>query len=133
MRVNSSGDMLGLIAELNSRRIAMITGKMAKRQGGQLQLPKKTLNLLQTARRLHHRYSAGDYRHDVAEQDKIRDLCQWLVQQHDILEGRVETAKMIPWDAPGLQSKEPPADGTYVQLMMAIHGGEIDDSLNTEE
>ena len=60
MRVNSSGDMLGLIAELNSRRIAMITGKMAKRQGGQLQLPKKTLNLLQTARRLHHRYSAGE-------------------------------------------------------------------------
>lgn len=126
-RVYSSGDMLGLIAELNSRRIAMVTGKMAKRAGGRLDLHKRTLELLATARRMHHRYMAGDYRHEPTEQDKIRDLCQWLVQQHDQLQGGgADEPKIIPWDAPALQAKEPPPPHTYEQLIDAIFSGVID-------
>jgi len=126
-RVFSSGDMLGLIAELNSRRIAMVTGKMAKQSGGRLDLHKRTLELLATARRMHHRYMAGDYRHDQTEQDKIRDLCQWLVQQHDQLQGTAgDEPKILPWDAPALQAKAAPPKGTYQQLIDAIFSGVID-------
>jgi hypothetical protein len=127
MRVNSSGDMLGLVAELNTRRIAMITGKMAKRAGGRLDLPKRTIDLLSTARRLHHRYMQGDYRHDVAETDRLRDLCQWLVSQHKQLEGRPEDGSPIAWNAPALSQKDPLPPESYRQLVGAIHDGQIDD------
>ena len=127
MRVNSSGDMLGLVAELNTRRIAMISGKMAKRAGGRLDLARQTLELLGTARRLHHRYMHGDYRHEIAEAERLRDLCQWLVAQHNILEGRPEETTKIAWNAAALSQKTPlPAD-SYKQLVVAIHDGTVDD------
>jgi len=128
MRLESSGDMLGLVAELNCRRIAMITGKMAKRQGGKLDLHKRILQLLTTARRIHHRYTAGDYRHEQAEADELRDLCQWLVQQHNALEGRADSeAAHLEWNNAALSVKEPLARGVYEQLILSIHEGDIDD------
>lgn len=128
-RVYSSGDMLGLVAELNCRRIAMVTGKMAQRQGGKLTFHKRVLDLMGTARRLHHRYSQGDYRHDQTEQDKIRDLCQWLVQQHAELQGQKADEKVIPWDGPALQAKQPPPADTYSQMILAVHSGQLDGDL----
>lgn len=124
----SSGDMLGLIAELNTRRIAMVTGKMAKQGGGKFSAPQRVLDLLTTARRLHHRFMSGDYRHEPAEQDKIRDLCQWLVEQHDRLQGNAPEGgpRIIPWDAPALHGKQPQPKGTYQSLIGAVLSGEID-------
>lgn len=127
MRVNSSGDMLALVAELNCRRIAMITTKLAKRGGGQLTLPKRTMELLTTARRLHHRFSAGDYHHDVAEQDRLRDLCQWLVQQHNVLQGKGEETARFAWDAQALQAKTEMPPRAYQEIMTALGEGVIDD------
>ena len=127
MRVNSSGDMLGLVAELNCRRIAMITGKMAAKAGGRLQLPKRTMHLLATARRLHHRFARGDYHHEQSEQDQLRDLCQWLGQQHNLLSGRGEETSRIAWDAQALQTKTELPATAYADIMAALGEGTIDD------
>lgn len=131
MFVTSSGDMLALIAELNGRRIARVTGQMAKRSGGRLDLPQRVIEMLQTARRIHHRFAAGDYRHELSEQDRIRDLCQWLVEQHNLLQGRTSTDKgatRMSWDGAALQAKTPVAPGAYLELIDSIHDGRIDGS-----
>lgn len=126
--------MLALVAELNTRRIAMVCGALAKRQGGNLILPRRVLELLTTARRLHHRYMAGHYHHEDNEADRIRDLCQWLVIEHRQLQGRAPTtAEPFSWDATALTTKaEVPVD-TYRELIVGVHDGTIDSLIHSED
>jgi hypothetical protein len=119
--------MLGLIAELNYRRIARITGQMAKQGGGRLNLPKRVLEQLTTARRLHHRYVRGDYRHDDTEQGRIRDLCLWLLEQHRAMQGRPADATGFEWDGTKLHGRRPTPPGTSPQVVRAITDGALDD------
>lgn len=74
--------MLALVAELNSRRIAMVGGRRVKRLGGLRMLSDKALVLLKTARTLHQRFMFGDYRHSDQEQGRIVELCNLLLQWH---------------------------------------------------
>lgn len=128
MRVNSSYDMLGLVAELNARRIPMIMGKMAQKAGGRLNLSKRELEWLQIARMLHHRYTIGDRRHDPNEAAKLHDLCQWLVDQHRLMQGR-DAGEPITWDAGALEARNEtttPAKGDYAKMIDRVHAGEFD-------
>jgi len=123
----SSPDMLGLIAELNARRVALVLGRYARRSGGQLDLAPKTLDMLMVARRLHHRYRNGDYRHSPNELGKIKDLCGWLVQRHrDLSANPPDTPVGQWWDAKKMTSKTPPAAGTYPGIIQAIAEGLLD-------
>jgi len=131
-RVYSSHDMLGIVAELNARRIPMIMGKMSQRAGGTLALSQGEIGWLQLARQLHHRYRLGDYRHDPNEAARIRDLCQWLVDSHRRFNHQ-ETGVAIPWNADALESKTEtgrPKRGDYAQLIDKVHTGELDGAVS---
>jgi len=124
--VVSSTDMLALVAELNTRRISMILGREARRNGGELRLSPRNIALLTIARRLHHRFHNGDYRHHPDEAGKLRDLCDWLVARHRVNEGATPNGGNLQWDATKLTAKEPPAAGTYPGLILAIRRGQFD-------
>lgn len=81
--VKSSPDMMGIIGELNYRRLPRVAGKRAKLRGGQLKLSADQLSALQTVRRLHHRFASGDFRHDTdSEEGQVLHVMNMLVQWH---------------------------------------------------
>ena len=118
-RVPSSQDMLGMVAELNVRRIAMVMNQRYKRLGGMLVLTEKQSNLLLTARKLHHRYLQDHYQHDESEQCAIRDLAYWLIEEHKLNVG-IKEPTSFEYDMRKQVAKEPPARGTYRVLLERV-------------
>jgi len=127
MRVKSSHDMLGIVAELNFRRIPKVLGRTSKLAGGHLQLTPQQLGWLHTARALHHRYSLGDLRHEPSEADAIRDLCAWLVSEHRRHQG-TDDNRPIDWDHAGLvaTANTNPQPKAYGEIVGKIRGGDFD-------
>lgn len=124
--VFSSADMLAVVAELNVRRITMVLGRELRKTGGRLDLSPSTILWLQNARRLHHRYTAGDYRHEPDEAGRVRDLCHWLVSRHRAANGNTNDAGGMEWDATRMAATEPPGGGTYLGIVLAIRSGQLD-------
>jgi len=111
-RVPSSQDMLGMVAELNVRRIAMVMNQRYKRLGGVLMLTERQSALLLTARKLHHRYLQDHYQHDESEQCAIRDLAYWLIEEHKLNIGNKEPTT-FEFDMRRQVAKQQPAAGSY--------------------
>lgn len=124
--VISSSDMLALVAELNVRRITMVLGRELRKTGGRLDLSPVTVGWLQTARRLHHRYDRGDYRHEQDEAGRLRDLCCWLIARHRAANGAGNDPGSLEWDATRLTATVPPGAGTYRGIVAAIRAGQLD-------
>lgn len=85
--VYSSPDMLALVAEMYSRRLAMVAGKAAKRQRMTMPqfldvAPKYVKEGIKTVAAIHRRYSRGDYRHEDNELLRIEMLANWLIELH---------------------------------------------------
>ena len=81
----SSNEMLGVVAEINCRRIAKVYGKAARlaiENGDQFNAGPKETALLINARRLHNRYEKGEYTHTEIELGQIVELMNILVQRH---------------------------------------------------
>lgn len=116
----SSPDMLGLVAELNVRRIPMIYGTAAKRNP-EINLSEWELVRLKLARRLHHRFTAGDFRHTDQEQGQILELCGTLVEKYNEL----HNLENRPWqiDTAKLQSKTTTPEGTYERCVQGVMSG----------
>ena len=116
-RVPSSHDMLGIVAELNARRIAMVMGRRQRRQGGLLLLTDAQSKLLLTARKLHQRYLQDHYQHDETELSAIRDLAYWLLEEHRLNEN-IKNPTPFTFDI--RSAKEPPTPGTYRVYLRTI-------------
>lgn len=79
--------MLGLIAEMHSRRIAKVAGTQAKRLRMTLPqfldtAPKYVKEGIKTVALIHQRYMRGDYRHHDNELLRIETLANWLIELH---------------------------------------------------
>lgn len=120
-----SGDMLALIAEVATRRVAMVCGKMAGKNGGELRLDDREAEELKWMRRLHHRMMRGDYRMDENEWHRLRDLCNWLARRHAENYSQPEPG-VITWSETALWATEPPEPGTYQDLVGCIATGQLD-------
>jgi len=106
--VNSSYDMLSLVAELNERRIRTVCGKLVKRRGGVLGLSQTTINQLKLARKLHRRYRGGKYQHSESEVRMLKDLMDWLVATH--AENNGQTPREYPFNPKSLEGGKLPGD-----------------------
>ena len=81
----SSNEMLGVVAEINCRRIAKVYGKavrLSAEQGEEFTAGPKETALLMNARTLHNRYEKGEYHHTEIELGQIVELMNILVQRH---------------------------------------------------
>jgi hypothetical protein len=116
----SSPDMLGLLAELNVRRIPMVFGT-EQRKKREIVLGERELALLKLARRLHHRFRAGDYRHTDQEEGRILELCEILVRRYNQLHNLTDR----PWqiDRSRLTSKKDTPEGTYEKCISGVMSG----------
>lgn len=124
--VISSSDMLALVAELNVRRITMVLGRELRKTAGRLDISPAAVQWLQTARRLHHRYDRGDYRHEPDEAGRVRDLCCWLIARHRANNGATNDPGRMEWDEQRLTATTPPGAGTYRGIVAAIRAGNLD-------
>lgn len=120
-----TGDTLALIVEISQRRIALVCGQMAKRNGGDLELAESEVHELKWVRMLHHRMMRGDYRLELNEWERLRDLANWLIRKHAEINGHPEP-KPFQYDANGLWQSEPLPAGTYQKLSEALVAGEFD-------
>lgn len=122
--VYSSADMLGLIAEVFTRRAAMVCGKVAKTQGLTLKqfldtAPKRAQEGLKLVGQLHHRYLKGHYQHDEKELLRIESYCNWLVEIAHESVGQV--GRPIQFQVAAMSSKEPCKPKTYIECIAKVH------------
>lgn len=116
----SSLDMLALVGELNTRRIAKIGGILTARNGGiQPQLPRQLTKDLKTCRRLHYRYAVGNYTHSDQEEAAVLRAADWCVQ----LWAELHNQPQRQWDmSPAkLRTSEPPPPQSYIRAIEAAH------------
>lgn len=120
--------MLALVAELNMRRIGMVLGRRAKRLGAEAVggIPADRLRQLVAVRRLHIRYSDGIYKHAPNELAIVKDVCQWLVDEHAANQGN--SPKTLTFDDSSLirKSRTPLASDRYIAIVQAIASGQLD-------
>jgi hypothetical protein len=122
--VLSSSELMGLVAELNLRRIPMVGGERVKKAGGEPAFRPDEVEMLKTARRLHQRYVAGKYEHEVHEARQIVDLCYRMIDWHNRNKGLSER-KMPEIVVQPLSTTTPCAPGTYAVVCHTISNGEL--------
>jgi hypothetical protein len=122
--VNSSKAMLAVVAYLNEQQISQTLGKLARNIGKLPRLTKDQVKLLTTARRLHQRYSSGDYRHDPGEASSILALMEWLVVQH--AENEHQHPRTFEFTAQMHSQRLLPV-GEYDNCITKVHSGVYDD------
>jgi hypothetical protein len=106
MEYYSSPDMLGLIAELNGRRIPMVLGKRVQRQGGVMGLTPNQEKKLVAVREIHNRFMQGKYRHTEREEGIVKWCCDFLVEQHATNNNQPSNAGKFSWDAQKLRQTD---------------------------
>jgi hypothetical protein len=102
MMLNSSADLLGLVAEIYTRRTPMVVKKVKRATGGApVLMPQGALNGLKDAKRMHERYSRGDFRHHEHEVGNLEYLGMWLIDVAQRMSGnpvrpwRIDRAAMV--------------------------------------
>lgn len=121
----SSPDMLGLVAEIQTRMERTLSAR-ARRKGGTLELTERQQALLVTARTVHHRFLQGDYRHGDNEEGLLLELAAWLIAEHAANLGRGAAPKTFEIDRDGLSVKsddEMPRRGMYQQATLRSASG----------
>lgn len=122
--VYSSPDMLALIAEVFTRRAAMVCGKVAKTQGLTLKqfldtAPERAKEGLKLVGKLHHRYLKGDYRHEEKELLRIESYCNWLVEIAHESVGQV--GRPIMFQSSAMSQTERCRPKMYIECIAKVH------------
>lgn len=124
MAVNSSRDMIRLVADLNARRIPRLVRLLEQRAGGPPRFTRRQRDRLRLARQLHHRYfqtdppddaMIADRRHDPSEAEQLKRLAEWVVSTHRRLTGSSDE-RPINWPSRRLAARAPterPAPAEY--------------------
>lgn len=113
-----------MIAEVFTRRAAMVCGKVAKTQGLTLKqfldtAPERRKEELKLIGAMHMRYMKGDYRHEEKELLRIESYCNWLVEISHEAVG--QTGRPIMFDAAAMSQTERCPPKTYIQLIAKVH------------
>ena len=119
MMLNSSHDMLGMVAEIYNRRTPMVVHKIKKALGGApVTMPDGAKQGLIVARRLHQRYERGDYRHTEDEVGKIEYLGMWLIDVAQRMSGH----PVRPWhiDRALMVAKFPLEQDAYAKCLFGV-------------
>jgi hypothetical protein len=119
MSYNSSEDMLGLIAELNCRRIPKVTGTMMKRAGGRINLSPNVQKSLIRVRTLHKQFEKGEYQHTDSDESMTKACMDWLVAAWAETQNQTLNAK-YDWNPQKLRRKEPLPRGSYEEAIVAL-------------
>lgn len=120
----SSPDLLAMVAEIYTRRAAMVCGKVAKSQGLTLKqfldtAPEQRKQQLKLIGEMHHRYMKGKYQHEEKELLQIESYCNWLVTIEHERVGQV--GRPIMFDARLMQQTERCSKRMYIKLIAKIH------------
>lgn len=115
--LNSSHDMLGLVGELNARRIPRVYGT-AHQRSGHIRLSDNEVELLKTARRLHARYSRGDYRHSEYEVGQLAELMNILINRHADNHGGI--VRPIDFNIDDMESPARLPKGSYEEVTRIV-------------
>ena len=121
-------DAMALVAEVATRRIVLVCGKMAARNGGRLELMPQEVEDLKRVRTVHSRMVRGDYRIDENEWARLIAVCQWLVRRHNENNNLPDREEFSPATSEW-QSKTPAPFGSYGDLVNAIAVGAIDGAM----
>ena len=125
----SSNDMLAFVAYLNHNKIEDVYGQLFRKHStkgpGQIDVtlvPVHERELLKVARRLHNRYTRGEYVHTEAELGSILELGQILVKRHAEMNGfEVRSPALNPEN---MRAKTMPPVGTYEAAEKLVITGE---------
>lgn len=120
-----SHDFLALVAELNVRRLRMVVGAMFKHYGGPPPIPRPIVNRMILARELHRRFRNGKHEATPREWAEIKDLCNWLVRQHDVCRGKTPRTEEVDMPDSTAFSSISMGNGAYQALCKAVHDGKI--------
>lgn len=113
---HSSVEMLGIVAELNVRRIPMVMGARVKRLGGVATLrPDEEQNLVKV-REIHQRYMQGRYQHTDRELKQVKAVCDFLVIEHATCNNQ-DPRLDYGWDEGRMTSREPLCAGPKQQYI----------------
>lgn len=116
MNYYSSEDMLGLVAEINEKRLPRITGDLIKRAGGVNPLNPREVELLKSVRHLHHRFAAGELTHSDNDESRVKQCMDWLISKHAELKS--QPARLdYEWDPRRLRRSEPLVKTFYAQAL----------------
>lgn len=118
--VPSSDDMLAFVAELNGRRIDMVLNSRKQRLGGLDLFNERQVDLLATARKLHLRYSLGNYQHSETEVVAVNELGHWLLEEHAMNEGLPRVGTFPPLTDRSASRRCPLPAGRYEQYLWKV-------------
>ncbi len=120
-----SHDFLALVAELNMRRLRMVVGAMFNHHGGPPPIPHPVVTRMILARELHRRFWNGNQEATMREWAEIKDLCNWLVRQHDVCRGKTPRTEEVDMPDSTAFSSIPVKNGAYRAFCRAVHDGKI--------
>lgn len=107
MNYYSSRDMLGLVAEINCRRMPKVMGTKMKRSGvATAVMNPRDKELMMHARQMHNKFLRGNYRHTENDEAKLKNLMDLLVVTWADLQGH-EPRMDYAWDCKTLRQPKP--------------------------
>ena len=126
-QLNASADLLVFTLRINAQ-IEKVLGKRAQRTGGVIALDKPRQRSLMLAREIYHRFRNDQYWATSAEWARLKELFDWLHEQHRLNQGRTPKAQPAAWNDDLMFASKPLPAGTFEALAGAFMRGELDDA-----
>lgn len=123
----ASDDCLGLVAELNCRRIDMVLS-LRMRINETLHVPPLIMRHLLAVRKLHHRFKQGDLRVNEVELGHVKELAEWLLEQYAECRNQTVRQDAFQWHAAAMISTIPLPVDRYGDICHAVTTGKFDSS-----
>jgi hypothetical protein len=124
-QLNASPDFLLFVIRINTKLETVIARALARTGGMQFWGQKQT-RLMLLARDLVKRFAQDNYTATIAEWGAMKELFDWLAEQHALNENM--PAKPVTWNDDGMFQGKHLKRGTYEALCIAFARGELDDA-----
>ena len=124
-QLNASPDFLLFVIRINTKLVTVLN-KSLRRTGGSQFWGQKQTRLMLLARDLVSRFTQDNYTATIAEWGAMKELFDWLAEQHALNENM--PSKPVTWNDDGMFQGKHLKRGTYEALCLAFARGELDDA-----
>jgi len=125
-QLNASPDLLVFVIKIN-HKLHDVMDRALKRTGGMQCWNKTQTRLMMLAREMNLRFSGDQYFATVAEWGALKELFNWLAEQHALNNGKTPGAP-VEWRDDGMFQGRALKPGTYRALCEAYARGDLDNA-----
>jgi len=126
-QLNASIELVVTVLRLNTR-MKMILGDRMKRTGGVANLGQPRVKSLMLVREMLHRFSRDHYWATVDEWGRLKELFDWLHEQHRLNQHRQPETKPFEWNDDAMFTSRPLEPGTFRGLYEAHASGDLEEA-----